>query len=76
MPEVQKLPSPLQWPRSANDRLYSGVFPTGLVEAFAQCLRSRIEEDELQFQALAKCFQIVPEIGNPRVLGPDIDADC
>ena len=53
-----------------------GVFTTGLVEAFAQCLRSRVKENELQFQALAKCFQIVPEIGNPSVLGPDIDADC
>ena len=51
------------------------VFPTGLVEAFAQCLRGRIEEDELQFQALSKCFQIVSEIGNPCVLRPDVDAD-
>ena len=51
------------------------MFPTGLIETFTQGLRCRIEEDELQFQSLAKCFQIISEIGNPRVLGPDINAD-
>ena len=65
MPEVLKAPLGRNGLAQRTTIFTKGVFPTGLVEAFAQCLRSRIEEDELQFQALAKCFQIVPEVGNP-----------
>ena len=34
-----------------------GMFPSGLVEAFAQCLRSRIKENELQFKPSRSVFR-------------------